>query len=253
VANVSIGVPYFSDAQCKLPLGYVETELCDAEPASAVGVLEPGACGPARAYVGATRYADAKFRSFNASCFAAPPPPAGWAFYAPGASIAPSSLPAMTQVLEGAGRLKVRRYVTGGGQTVDSRPALYDSTLQDACLPQQTPLGLRCLPSTTSAVTFYGDDKCTQPVFIESKIKPDDPACLVPRPKIIYREKSPGTCGGLPTLELFAVGAATAATTLYTLNGTSCVDSGFSTAVNDVFATTPATDATAAALASVTE
>jgi hypothetical protein len=253
VANVSIGVPYFTDAQCKMPLGYVETERCDAEPASAVGVLEPSACGQSRAYVEATKQTGARFRSgANVTCFPAPPPPDGWAFYTPGAAIAPGSLPTMATSLQGAGRLKVRRYLTSATKPIDSRPALYDSTLQDACIPEQTPLGLRCLPETTSAVIFYGDAQCANPVFIESKTKPAA-GCAGPRAKIIYREKTAATCGGLPTLELFEVGAAVTVTKIYVLNGTDCLDSGFSPTVNDVFSTTAATDASAAALAYVTE
>jgi hypothetical protein len=158
----------------------------------------------------------------------------------------------MTTLLQGAGRLKPRRYATGASKPIDSRPALYDSTLQDTCIPEQTSLGLRCLPSTTSGISFYADDKCTVPAHVESATK-DDPACAVPRPKVIYREKTAGTCGGLPTLELFAVGAAVTTPVIYTLDGTTCKDSGISPTVNDVFGTTPATDTTTAALAFVTE
>jgi hypothetical protein len=252
VANVSVGVPAFSDDQCKAPLGYTENVTCDAEPASAVGVLEPSACGMARAYAAATKQTGTRYRSFSNTCFQWTVPPASWAFYTPGAAIAPSSLPVMDTLLEGAGRIKARRYATAAAKAIDSRPTLYDSTLADTCIAEQTPLGLRCLPSTTSAVSFYADDKCAVPAFVESKTKPD-PACAAPRPKIIYREKSAAACGGLPTLELFAVGAAVTTPVIYTLDGTTCKDSGISPTVNDVFGTTPATDATVAALVYVTE
>jgi hypothetical protein len=251
IAPVSRGVPAFSDAMCKNPVGY-RVAGCGAEPVSAVGMFAPpNACGAQEMYYAvATKLATAPYRSQGASCFPWATP-AGYEFYTPGATI-PADLPDLPTVLEGAGRLKVRRYETGEGNRIDSRPAFYDAIRQAPCLLQQTTKGLRCMSERAFGVSYYADDKCTMPVHVESKTKPD-PQCAAPRVQILYVDKG-ASCGGLPTLELYEVGAATTAAKLYRADSTmGCVDSGTDPTVNDVFATTPATDTTSAALQLVTE
>jgi hypothetical protein len=242
VAKESRSVPAFSENTCKVAVGYTESVTCGAEPASAVGVLETTACGVGLSYAAATRYTGALFRSQGPTCFPWASPPASYAFYAEGAAIAPSALPVMTRAFEGVGRLQVRRYDTAVAQAIDSQPAFYDTVRKAA--------GPVCMSSRAVGVSFYGDGECTKPVWVESKTKPD-PACAGPGVDVLYRQTGAASCGALPRLELFEVGApATNVPILYSWDGTTCTDSGFSPAENDVFTTAPAT---APALEVVTE
>jgi len=101
-------------------------------------------------------------------------------------------------------------------------------------------------------VTFYADDKCTMPVHVEAKTKPD-PACAAPRPDVLYVDEG-AACGGLPKLDLYAVGAAVTPAKLYRADSTmGCVADDADPTALDVFGTTPATDTTAPELVLVTE
>jgi hypothetical protein len=251
VAPVSTSVPAWAENTCKQPLGYQTLPTCGGELAKAVTTrVAAGACAMETSYLEATRFDMMPFRSFNTTCFPWTTPPAGYTFFSPGAPIAPASLPALTPKLQGAGRLQVHRFESQAGLAVDSVPGFYDAERKEDCLVELTAAGPRCMPAVAYAASVYSDDKCTKPAHVESKVKP---ACAVPRPTVLYRETGAPQCGGLPTLEIFEVGAALASPAgIFALDGNGgCKDSGLSPTDNDLYGTTPAT--TLAPLAFVTE
>jgi hypothetical protein len=252
VAPVSLSVPAFSDDMCKKPVGYA-VATCASEPVTAVGLWAGTACGQAMVLAEATKLATMPFRSLTTSCFPWNAPPAGYGFYTPGEAIPIGALPDMNTVLDGAGRLKVRRYESNAFERVDSDPAFYDAIQQGLCLLEDTTKGLRCMSARAFGVTFYADDKCKSPVHVESKTKPA-PACAAPRPDVLYVDTGAPACGGLPKLELYAVGAAVTPARLYRADSTmGCVAEATDPTMLDVFGTTPADDATAPAVEIVTE
>jgi hypothetical protein len=253
VAPASRSVPAFSDTMCKNPVGYL-SRTCATEPVTAVGLWAADTCGQTMYFAKPTKLATMPYRSQGPACFPWTAPPAYTEFYTPGETITIGELPGMPAALEGAGRLKVRRYDTACGVRMDVNTAFYDSVRKGLCIPERTTKGLRCMPANAYAVTFFADDKCASPVHLESKIKTDDPRCAVPRPEVLYVDRGGATCGGLPTLELYAVGAAITPTKLYRADSTmGCVADGTDPAANDVFGTTPATEETTPSLESVTE
>jgi hypothetical protein len=252
VAPASRSVPAFADAMCKNPVGYL-SRVCAAEPVTAVGLWAADTCGQTMYYAEATKLATMPYRSQGAACFPWTAPPADYEFYTPGETIPIGALPDLSTVLEGAGRLKVRRYDTSGVR-MDVNTQFYDSIRKGLCIPETTTKGLRCMPANAYGVTFYADDKCASPVHLESKKKLDDPLCAVPRPEVLYVDKGGATCGGLPTLDLYAVGAPITPAKLYRADSDKgCVADDMDPTANDVFATTPADDATTPALTVVTE
>ena len=257
-AAVSLsGLPTYADDTCKKQVAAASAD-CEAEPVSAVRVPTSGTCGETIYYYDTSKLATVPYQSVQTMsgqtmCAPLNMPPAGETFYVVGDAIPSGALPDLPTVLDGTARLKLRRYESETSLPLDLDPIFYDAIHQSTCSPTMTTKGLRCVPTRAARLSSFADDKCTLPLYVESKTKPDL-ACALPSPDVAYIDKGGAVCGGQSTLELYEIGAAVTPSQLYFANPTmGCVASATDPATVDVFETTLATDDTTVALEIFTE
>jgi hypothetical protein len=236
----------FADAACTVPAAQAYVSTCNPTVVSAIVTQVAGTCesGPTMSYTEAVPGPVVPFRKSGNNCFAAPGTESK--VFTAGADILVATLPELSPLLEGGGRLQIRRHRSSEGLVLDAQPGFYDAVAKRDCLPEPTPSGWRCMPLPSYGISVYSDAACTQPAHFEAKAPPVG-ACGATVPYILYRD-APGAACGSPTYEMFAVGGLITPSKLYRKDDLGCTDSGVDPAVHNVYGTVPATEVHTVAL-----
>lgn len=213
----------YSDMGCATPAAYHPAYAYNCTGAPAIILKEgfPGKCGVYEAqYVepGPLVTTRPLFRKSASSCddanISAQETGTYWSF---GAALPQTSLPALENVDEGAGRIKLRADATTSSSRLHGR-VFFDSDRKAPCAVLPTSDGVeRCVPFTTAAslATEYSDDKCEKPV---ARIE----AGCSPSTFVDIFENGPAGCS-IPKHRFFEVGAKITPPQVFVLQGANCV------------------------------
>jgi hypothetical protein len=194
----------FADMACTAPAARKFNLACSFSTTHTVEVQSANACGQvsiALSALGAPLSGAPWTLATGGSCTAATTP-GGYTDYALGAAIPASSLPAVTTVDVGAGRI-VTRYLRASTGEAIAPTTWVDSQLGAPCTVQPTASGLRCLPGDYDQ-QGYSDMNCTNPVVFVGQ----PTGCAVPTPPAFVQwSTGSGTCSDPQTSQSLQVGA----------------------------------------------
>ena len=211
---------YFADSACTTAAAYSPPGFCGEPPAAIVTETPPAsACDhytDSYAEVGA-HVATPIYRGSASSCGSVPPAQiaSGASFWTPGGPLPASAFPPFKSTVEGTERVKAQALAADDGSRLLA--TTFDDTQgKTACYPVNAADDqLRCLPSVEFQSIVFKDPACTQP--IASAIH----GCAPPLP--LLRTFEPRPLCKPPRTHLYSVGALSAVTSVYGINGARCV------------------------------
>lgn len=213
----------FSDIACMQPAAYgpLTANECSAPPSVVLRQVEPDSCGEYETKLSelGAKITTTPFYTMSPDCKEQTATSSDQAlFWAIGADIAITSLPAFTDKDEGSGRLVLRATATTSGARIAGR-TLFDTEKKVECLASTASDGeMRCLPATNfrSTVTYFSDTDCKKPLL-------ETPAgCTVPSYANLPQLPAAGSCKPVG-LRYFTVGAKVTPAKIYANpSGSSC-------------------------------
>ncbi len=219
-AIASAGTAFFSDATCATLLAHTNTCLENKVKVEVLVTLDySDVCAPKYVYSYAelgAKWSGQVHQGSPAQCSVTNI--TAFTQFQIGAAITPASLPQLTTVDVGTGRIKARYFKSSSDERLIFS-TFVDSDSGQACRPLLTSDGLRCVDSRSSDYSSYSDDQCQKQVVYVGK-----PAmgCTAKPPAITTASISPVDVCQPNHHRVFSVGAAIGSQSVYTLNQGVC-------------------------------